>query len=606
MTAVYSCFVELVVSLSVMDERRKQRALELAEKKKKLEELKKKRAQRKNNSASAAVAAAVPNSGGGSHRDDDVNSLVDALLQAPSPMTAEKSPPAPVPALVPLPVPTPKVRPVCQRCSRVCVLDLPPSREKITYTKGAQTDPISIIADDPLNEESTNVLPPVAPPPLLSPRASPRERRRSRSGSVDSGGRASPLSLNASQEHVPSMEPLTEDECHEIVDSAPFLSFFRRSTRVCERALADTRDWTLVYGGDAGESELMGEATSVLEEEHPDALYDERWCAHRAVADIHWSNQYKELFLAAMAPMASKSHSSPSAHGSMNDPDGVVLLWSLHRPATPEFVLKTQSTVTCAIFDPFSTNLVLGGSYSGQMVLWDMRAGHHPIQRSALSSDGHTHPVYCASIVGSTNNHEIVSMSTDGLLCTWNKNQLDKPLEQVMLKRENRSVAPTSTHILDEDNNTFVCGGEDGGVYLSQVHRNKGGEALVRAEGHFGPITDLSMGSSGILTSSMDWTIKSWKYTPNAKMPLVAQHTFSGFSDCVYSAQWCPAHPNMFCAAGGEGALELWDMDANMETPVFKKQLGEGALNKVRWSMDSSRIAAGGVSGRVSMFKLSV
>ena len=153
-----------------MDERRKQRALELAEKKKKLEELKKKRAQRKNNSASAAVAAAVPSNSGGGHRDDDVNSLVDALLQAPSPMTAEKSPPAPVPAVDPLPVPTPRVRPVCQRCSRVCVLDIPPSREKITYAKGAQTDPISIVANDPLNEESASALPPTAPPCYLPAR----------------------------------------------------------------------------------------------------------------------------------------------------------------------------------------------------------------------------------------------------------------------------------------------------------------------------------------------------------------------------------------------------------------------------------------------------
>ena len=43
--------------MKAMDERRKQRALELAEKKRKLEELKKKRAQRKNNSASATAAA---------------------------------------------------------------------------------------------------------------------------------------------------------------------------------------------------------------------------------------------------------------------------------------------------------------------------------------------------------------------------------------------------------------------------------------------------------------------------------------------------------------------------------------------------------------------
>jgi dynein intermediate chain len=38
---------------------------------------------------------------------------------------------------------------------------------------------------------------------------------------------------------------------------------------------------------------------------------------------------------------------------------------------------------------PFSPSVVIGGTYSGQIVLWDMRSRHNqPVLRSPLSSIG--------------------------------------------------------------------------------------------------------------------------------------------------------------------------------------------------------------------------
>ena len=51
--------------------------------------------------------------------------------------------------------------------------------------------------------------------------------------------------------------------------------------------------------------------------------------------------------------------------------DGLVLVWSLYRQKVPEFVFTCQSPVMTAKFDPFSTNLVVGATFSGQVVLWD-------------------------------------------------------------------------------------------------------------------------------------------------------------------------------------------------------------------------------------------
>ena len=69
----------------------------------------------------------------------------------------------------------------------------------------------------------------------------------------------------------------------------------------------------------------------------------------------------------------------------------------------------------CASFAKFHPSYITGGTYSGQVVLWDMRSNKRtPVQRSPLSSSTHTHPVYCLKVVGTENAHNLITVSTDG------------------------------------------------------------------------------------------------------------------------------------------------------------------------------------------------
>ena len=50
-----------------------------------------------------------------------------------------------------------------------------------------------------------------------------------------------------------------------------------------------------------------------------------------------------------------------------------------------------QSAVMSSCFAKFHPNLVVGGTYSGQIVLWDNRVlKKTPIQRTPLSASAHT------------------------------------------------------------------------------------------------------------------------------------------------------------------------------------------------------------------------
>lgn len=104
----------------------------------------------------------------------------------------------------------------------------------------------------------------------------------------------------------------------------------------------------------------------------------------------------------------------------------------------------TQSDVTAAIFSPYHPHYIVGGTYSGQIVLWDSRASSPmPVLKSLLSANGHKHPVYTMSMVGTQNAHNLVSMSADGMVCSWQMNMLAQPLVRGWAECDVCMSAPT-------------------------------------------------------------------------------------------------------------------------------------------------------------------
>ena len=48
--------------------------------------------------------------------------------------------------------------------------------------------------------------------------------------------------------------------------------------------------------------------------------------------------------------------------------------------------------------------------------------------------EGHSYPVYCLEIVGTQNAHNLISICTDGRLCSWNLDMLTDPQEKLELQ----------------------------------------------------------------------------------------------------------------------------------------------------------------------------
>ncbi|KAG9344993.1 hypothetical protein JZ751_009533 [Albula glossodonta] len=148
-----------------------------------------------------------------------------------------------------------------------------------------------------------------------------------------------------------------------------------------KRALAEESDIFFDYSGrDLEDKEGDVQAGSNLSFNR--LFYDEHWSKHRVVTCLDWSPQYPELMV------ASYNNNEDAPH----EPDGVALVWNMKfKKTTPEYIFHCQSSVMSVGFARFHPNLVVGGTYSGQIVLWDNRSHRRtPVQRTPLSAAAHT------------------------------------------------------------------------------------------------------------------------------------------------------------------------------------------------------------------------
>ncbi|CAH8868151.1 unnamed protein product [Trichobilharzia szidati] len=428
--------------------------------------------------------------------------------------------------------------------------------------------------------------------------------------------------LNDSQ-HT-EVNTLTEEEKSRIMSSESFLRFFQRSSRIVERVLSRNEDLFEEYTGEDHEAKESDELITVSLE-----FFDDRWSKNRKVTDLDWSTIFPELCLAAYNSNEQNAH----------EPEGVCLVWNIKYPKlkTPEHIFHCQSAVTSASLSRFHPNIVVAGTYSGQIVLWDSRVMKRtPVQRSPLTSWAHTHPVFAITLVGTQNAHNIISLGTDGSLCAWSLEMLSQPREKTKVCEMSSGglfdVYPTCMSFFANDVNNYAVGAENGNAYCGQRHSSRTGAAdessrHVTYKGHKAPLTAISTHpspgafsfSSFFLTASFDWTVRLWSTRENKPI-----YTFDDYSDYVYDVSWSPVHPAVFATGDGTGYISVWNVNQEPEVPVARRMLMSSsnigvppttltsssssisasdvvAINKCRWHTSGSYLAAGDDIGRVSI-----
>ncbi|KAG1651977.1 Cytoplasmic dynein 1 intermediate chain 2 [Nymphon striatum] len=430
-----------------------------------------------------------------------------------------------------------------------------PPKENVTYTKQTQTTAPSLDREDdhfvfPTTLEWEDEFPVLTYDDIPGEDESSASHDSSAFNKVASGLPQAemvkpPVTAEEeikNEENKSKAHDLSDEEKQQIIVSENFNKFFDRTSRIIERALDEEIDYFIDYTGASGE-DGDGDDKSGMKVSLNRCFFDDRWSKNRTVTCMDWSTQFPELLV------ASYNNNEESPH----DPDGVALIWNMKfKKTTPEYIFHCQSPVMSATFAKFHPNLIIGGTYSGQIVLWDNRSNKRtPVQRSPLTAAAHTHPVYCAKVVGTQNAHNLISISTDGKFCSWSLDMLSAPQDSMELQhKQSKAVAVTSLSFPPGDVNNFAIGSEEGSVYTACRHGSKAG-ILDSFEGHQGPVTGIDIHNSQgqidfshlFLTSSFDWTIKLWSLKENKYL-----YSFEDNGDYVYDVSWSPIHPALFAA----------------------------------------------------------
>lgn len=387
------------------DDARSQRAAALEEKKRRLEELKARRSRRAADASEQPAKATTT---------ANLDEYIDGLLKSPTP------------------APT--------------LLEEKEAISKSEASVEATTTTVEAATKAPSNavHETDNVVavaaPPAAPPAKKVetftiatqteeddfPPGSEQDEEETPEMNGEAKQAADTVSDTANDDDEKTVEPkvLTAEEMEEQFASAPFSSFLNITSKKVERLLGEPvlADLFVNYVGETDSLETAEKVSDGSKFVSAREVYEcAKWTATRDVTDMDWSPLHRELMLssyhmpsssssstlgsaalAAISPDDTPSSSLAPRSGELQS-DGLALVWSLAMPSRPEHIFTCGSPVLAARFHPTEAPLVIGGCQSGQLVVWDIRAGRLPVQRSSMttmvSSKGHAHPICAMEIV---------------------------------------------------------------------------------------------------------------------------------------------------------------------------------------------------------------
>ncbi|XP_042232430.1 dynein axonemal intermediate chain 1-like [Homarus americanus] len=327
------------------------------------------------------------------------------------------------------------------------------------------------------------------------------------------------------------------------------------------------------------------------------------------VSDVCWSPVYPDLFSAAYTA------------GEIGGPEGsgMLCVYTLKNPTSPERVFRAPCGVTCATFHPKHGSLVAAGWSDGTVVVYDIRSNSSPVVIPSTTTAGkHLLPVTQVVWVKTEPGEELClySVAMDGRLTQWQVRasalvhtdilhflDADLPSQHFTTDKILLEGIGTCAAFRPDDGDVVLVGVDTGAVFqcstLSTVH------ALTRYPAHTAAVRAVVWNihhHKVFISCSVDWTVKVWfQYHLS---PLVVLD----LGGAVAGVTWSPYSSSVFVAVSDEGRVHVYDLFTRKCRPLCVQSLVQRrrvAATCVSFNPFHPVIMVGGEKGNLVCLKLS-
>lgn len=301
--------------------------------------------------------------------------------------------------------------------------------------------------------------------------------------------------------------------------------------------------------------------------------------------------------------------------------------------------IDISSCLMCASFHPTHPALLAGGTFNGEVMVWDLsKDDENLLATTGIGDDTHREPI--TQLVwlqdpDKPKNYNIVSASADGKVLHWafsEKGSLTLEEGFVLLascmpagvnlgsrSRGDGEMGVSGVSFVEEDKTQFILGSESGGIFKCSVNTKAPvptGEVLLSVP-LFSPVTFAFHPHDGpvhavqcspfhrnlFLSCATDMSIRL--YSMLETRPIFSIEPASGY---LFSAQWSPVRPLVFGVAAGQGQLLLYDLRKSKVKPVctLDASLEQKPVHVVEFNKRHRRLlATGDAIGTIMVWQLS-
>eukprot|EP00494_Astrolonche_serrata_P023438 UN23696 len=416
-------------------------------------------------------------------------------------------------------------------------------------------------------------------------------------------------------EAIENVSVSTNVERKEHYAKGEFVKFFERSTLLVERCLGLNASYDL-FANFSEQTNTSGEQTKSIDiKKRRQYLLDET--KDRPIISHCWSKLNSDLFLATYAPPPDST---------MDQPDGLVVIWNVLLDNRPEYTFTCQSMVTVAQFHPSNPKQIIGCTLSGQVLLWDMKERKRtPTFRSKFLT-GHTQAIFAMCFLPNKalQVEQILTVSHDAKIYVWRDDSLSDPHKmEFKVEGENRGSDEFTTSCFSfpvRDHNTITLGSDTGRLYTGLVYSDVNPQPVQELKAHAGPVTNIEYHPEIrvknlnadilqlFLTSSYDWTVKLWDKKTGDELLC-----FDYMNDYVHDVRWSPVHPAVFACVDGQGHCCIFNLNnKDHGQPVLDKQITKSEVEnedgcgvcRLAWSSDGKQILFGDAVGNMHVFEV--